>query len=154
MPSTSAGAEVGEQQDEREVHGDQLLRAEPGVEVAPVDRAEPGDVALLLAERLADAHAGEALLEVGVELGDAVAGLLVGDHGAPAVPDTSPATSGGSTAAAASASGGDRMTSHTSTPTQVRTLTTAVISPVCTSWLSASTSVVIRVITRPASSRS
>ena len=58
------------------------------------------------------------------------------------------------TVAATSASGGDRMTRKTNTPTQVNTLTIALISPVWSSCDSASMSVVMRVMTRPPSSRS
>ena len=36
------GPEVGQQQHEREVEGDQPLGVEPGVEVLAVDVAEPG----------------------------------------------------------------------------------------------------------------
>jgi hypothetical protein len=47
-----------------------------------------------------------------------------------------------------------RTNSATSTPSSVSTLTTAVVRPVCRNDDSASTSVVIRVMIRPASSRS
>ena len=62
--------------------------------------------------------------------------------------------SGGSTAAAASASSGERSTRNTNTPTEVIAATTAVTSPVWMSCESASTSVVMRVMIRPSSSRS
>ena len=63
-------------------------------------------------------------------------------------------TSTGSTASATSASSGSVTSSATATPTTVSRLTTAWASPVCRNVDSASTSVVIRVMIRPDSSRS
>ena len=51
-------------------------------------------------------------------------------------------------------SGGESTASTISTPTKLNRLTTALMSPVWSSWDSASTSVVIRVMIRPAISRS
>ncbi len=64
------------------------------------------------------------------------------------------ATSTGSTASATSASAASVSSSATATPTIVSRLTTACASPVCRNIDSASTSVVIRVMIRPATSRS
>ena len=60
----------------------------------------------------------------------------------------------GSTATSTNASSTSKRNSATSTPVRVSTLTTAVVSPVCRNADSASTSVVIRVMIRPPSSRS
>jgi hypothetical protein len=57
VPSTTATAQVRQQQHEREVDGDQLLGPQPGVEVAAVDVAEPGDVAVLPGVGLRHPHA-------------------------------------------------------------------------------------------------
>ena len=62
--------------------------------------------------------------------------------------------SGGTTDSATSASDRSVTSSATAMPRMVNTLTTAVASPVCRNVDSASTSVVIRVMIRPASSRS
>ena len=62
--------------------------------------------------------------------------------------------SSGNTDAAASASIGDNNNKNTATPTHVASPTTAETRPLCTNCDSASTSVVIRVITRPSSSLS
>ncbi len=63
-------------------------------------------------------------------------------------------SSTGSTVSATSASAGSVSTSATAMPPTVSTLITAVVSPVCRNVDSASTSVVIRVMIRPAISRS
>ena len=63
-------------------------------------------------------------------------------------------TSTGSTASPTTARPGSVSSSATATPTTVSRLTTAWASPVCRNVESASTSVVIRVMIRPDSSRS
>ena len=62
--------------------------------------------------------------------------------------------SGGRTTAAANASGGERMTKNTNTPTQVIAATNALTTPVWINCESASTSVVMRVMIRPSNSLS
>ena len=68
------GADVGQQQHEREVEGDEPLGVEAGVEVLAVERRGSADVAVLADVGLRHAHAGQALLQVGVDRGDATRG--------------------------------------------------------------------------------
>ncbi len=64
------------------------------------------------------------------------------------------ATRGRRTVPVARKSAGFMISRTTATPTRVRTLTTALMSPFCRRVDSASTSVVMRVMIRPAISRS
>ena len=77
----------GEEEDEREVDGLQHLGAQPGVEVAARRRLERVDGAALLHVRLRLAHAGDALLELGVDGGDGLACVRVGLGGTAPEPD-------------------------------------------------------------------
>ena len=63
-------------------------------------------------------------------------------------------TSGGTSTSTPSVNGQLMRLSTTSTPTKLRMLTSAVMRPVCSSCANASTSVVMRVMIRPDSSRS
>ena len=102
---------------------------------------------------LRDADAGDVLLHVGVDDADPLARLRVGPRGQRR--NTTVATSStGTVDSATSASSTSVTSSATATPTTVIRLTTACASPVCRNAESASTSVVIRVMIRPDSSRS
>ena len=100
-----------EELDEREVEGDEALRVEAGVEVLAVHVAEAADVAVLAHVGLRDPHARQALLQVGVDGGDAVARPLVG-RAERRLNQMVATNSGGSTDAATSASCGDSDEDH------------------------------------------
>src|SRR5205807_4360939 len=67
---------------EREIGGDHALGGEPGLDVAAGYPAEFAVPAAFLGECLGFADTGEAFPEGGVGVGDALAGLVVGDGGA------------------------------------------------------------------------
>ena len=85
-PSTIDVGHGRQEQHEREVEGDQPLRVEPGVEVLAAELPEGLRVALLAHVGLRHAHAGQALLQVGVDRSDAVAGPVVGPARLPPEP--------------------------------------------------------------------
>ena len=68
-----AGRDVGEEVDEREVDGDESLRVHTRVAIAGRDLAEHLLVLVFAHERLRDPDARQALLQVGVDRGDAIA---------------------------------------------------------------------------------
>ena len=72
------GGEQAGQLDHREVPGRDLHRAHVGVEEAAVAALEAGGLDVLPAERLHDADAGDALLELRERVADAVAHVEVG----------------------------------------------------------------------------
>ena len=76
----------GQELHEREIGRDETLRGHPRGQVVAAEPAEPTDRRGLLGEGLGFAHAGEALLEIGVGNGDAFAGLVVQRRG-PAAED-------------------------------------------------------------------
>ena len=76
-PQREGRGDLREHLDEREVHRDETLRAEPRFEVAARHGLELGLVRLLPHERLRDADAGQALLQVRVHRGDVLARALV-----------------------------------------------------------------------------
>ena len=66
-----------EELDEGEVHRHQPLRADTGLEVVVAQTTEALDRLGLVYEGLGDSHAGDALLKVGVDDGDPLAGQIV-----------------------------------------------------------------------------
>ena len=72
------GGEQPGQLDDGQVPGRDLHRAHVGVEQAPVPELEAGRLHVLAAERLDDAHAGDALLQLREGVADAVAHIEVG----------------------------------------------------------------------------
>ena len=75
-----------EQLHEREVHRDEPLSGEPCVEVVAARGPERPDVAVLARVRLSDADTGDALLELGVHGGDALASARVRASGSRSEP--------------------------------------------------------------------
>ena len=143
-----------QEQDEREVEGDQALRVEPGVEVLAAELAE---------RPRRCAPRGRRPARPGRPTGSP-AGRRSPRRCGPGPGRRPGSTRGGTTrwrrAAAArrrarrAASRQSMKASRPSTPTKLRMLTMALISPVWSSCDSASTSVVMRVMIRPAISRS
>ncbi|CAO0832929.1 hypothetical protein SMICM17S_07089 [Streptomyces microflavus] len=108
---------------------------------------------MLPAEGLDDAEAGDGLLEVGVDAADALTGQLVRLDAA-AAEEFVPMISTGRVAKTTRASWMSRTSRATVMPKKVTTETNAVTRPVWRNVERASTSVVIRVMIRPVSSRS
>ena len=125
--------DVRQEVDEREVDGDEPLRVEPRVEVLAREAAERRLVAVLAHERLRDAHAREALLQVRVDRGDALAGSVVGARPTRTRNQTSRRRSGGRRSSTASASCQFMNDERDRTPTNVTRFTSALTSPFCSS---------------------
>ena len=115
-PSTAAWATSRQQRHEREVGGDQPLRAHPGPPVGVAALAEPAGAVLLADEGLRDPHPGDVLLQVGVDHADLLAGLGV-RRDELRRKSTVATSSTGSAASATSASSASVTSSATATPT-------------------------------------
>ena len=124
------------------------------VAVASLTSRKFSRAALLARERLQHAHAGDVLGERRGDGAERLAHGAVGAAGALAEPARSRAPSPASRSSDASASRQSRKKRTTAVPTSVSVFCTSEVTPSVTSWSSASTSFVSRLMITPARLRS